>query len=184
MNQQSLINAVKTASRENWRDAISWLAYTVLGTFLPLLASFFLLGLRHQEFHLNDFLRHGEFALYTAAFLAPALQLIVRSMRTSGYVLGTGSVLISVFGLVLSAIVYSGVVTSSGLPSGVSQILDERFLFWISILMLPASLAFSLVVNLMENQRMSPNFDELEAHSRQNLAEQFQKKLEAEDGRQ
>ena len=86
------------------------MAYNFLGSLMPIWATFFLLKLHHQRFYLNDFVKHGEFALYTAAFLAPALQLVVRNIRSSKYVLGTGAVLFAVAGLVFSGIIYSGVV--------------------------------------------------------------------------
>jgi hypothetical protein len=57
--------------------------YNLLGSLMPIWGTYFVLKLHQQPFHLNDFVKHGEFALYTAAFLAPALQLVVSNIKSA-----------------------------------------------------------------------------------------------------
>ena len=155
------------------------MAYNLLGSLMPIWASFFLLKLHHQHFYLNDFVKHGEFALYTAAFLAPALQLVVRNIRDSKYVLGTGAVLFAVAGLVASGIIYSGVVL--GVPS--PQQIDEGFLFYVSIILFASSLGFAVLVALFEYQPVNLNVRKSEEEGEKLLARKFSgKKPEAAVG--
>ena len=129
---------------------------------MPIWGTYFLLKLHHQPFHIDDFAKHGEFALYTAAFLAPALQLVVQNIKDSRYVLGTGAVLFAVAGLVVAVTVYSGVVVGAPFPES----LDEHFLFTVSIVLFLASLGFAVVVTLIENQLLNPNLQKSDAEDR------------------
>jgi hypothetical protein len=153
--------------------------YNLLGSLMPIWGTYFLLQLHHQHFVLNDFIKHGEFALYTAAFLAPALQLVVRNIRDAKYVLRPGAVLFAVAGLVVSGIIYSGVVV--GVPS--PQQIDEEFLFKVSIILFASSLAFAVLVTLIENQQLNPNVTKSEADDRKALDDKVSaKKPESASG--
>jgi hypothetical protein len=139
---------------------------------MPIWGTYFLLKLHHQQFYINDFARHGEFALYTAAFLAPALQLVVRNIRDAKYVLGTGAVLFAVAGLVVAVNVYSGVVVGVPFPEKI----DETFLLSVSIILFVASLGFAVLVTLIENQLLHPNVQKSETEDRKELNARFTQK--------
>jgi hypothetical protein len=181
LRRSEILYAVQVASWENWRDTISWLGFNVLGSFMPIWGSFFLLRLSGQAFVIRDFMKHGEFALYTAAFLAPALQLIVRNLRNKRYILRTGSVLLCLAGLLISAIVYAGVVTMTGPPGFSAQRLNEEFLFRTSWIIFPASLIFVLGVTLLQNQMENPNVPEIEESQEAQLRKRFERKVEDGD---
>jgi hypothetical protein len=136
---------------------------------MPIWGTYFLLRLHHQQFYLNDFIKHGEFALYTAAFLAPALQLVVRNIKDAKYVLGTGAVLFAVAGLVVAVNIYSGVVVGVSYP----QQLDELFLFRVSIILFLSSLGFAVLVALIQDQISSPQVEESEASEQRSLNQRF-----------
>jgi hypothetical protein len=136
---------------------------------MPIWGTYFLLKLHREHFYLNDFIKHGEFALYTAAFLAPALQLVVRNIKDAKYVLGTGAVLFALAGLVVAVNIYSGVVVGVPYP----QQLDETFLFRVSIVLFLSSLGFAVLVTLIENQLVNPNVEKSEAEDRRRLNEKF-----------
>jgi hypothetical protein len=177
LRRSEILYAVQVASWESWRETISWLGFNVLGSFMPLWGSFFLLRLANQPFVFRDFMKHGEFALYTAAFLAPALQSIVRNLRNKRYVLRTGPVLLSFAGLLISAIVYGGVAMMTGPPGASTQKLNEEFLFRTSWIILPASLVFVFCVTLIQNQMENPNVSEIEESQRVELRRRFERKV-------
>jgi hypothetical protein len=183
----SLLVTIRRASPGAWWETLLWVGYNFLGSLMPIWATFLLLRLHHQHFRLNDFVKHGEFALYTAAFLAPALQLVVRNIKNSKYVLGTGAVLFAVAGLVFSGIIYSGVAPAApsleqtGLPPPLG--IDERFLFYVSMILFTLSLAFAVLVTLIENQPLSTNIQKSEEEGEKQLADKFSgKKPEAAVG--
>jgi uncharacterized membrane protein YhaH (DUF805 family) len=174
-----LLFTIRSASWRSWWQTLLWVGYNLLGSLMPIWGTYFLLQLHHQNFVLNDFIKHGEFALYTAAFLAPALQLVVRNIRDAKYVLGTGAVLFAVAGLVVSGIIYSGVVV--GVPS--PQQIDESFLFKVSIILFASSLAFAVLVTLIENQQLNPNVTKSEADDQKALNDKVSaKKPESASG--
>jgi hypothetical protein len=159
-----------------------WVAYNFLGSLMPIWGTYFLLHLYDQPFVLNDFAKHGEFALYTAAFLAPALQQVVKSIRNQKYVLGTGAVLIAVTGLVISAIIYSGLTTGLTLKTSLEQhggpvVLlakpSEAFLFSSTLVLFGSSLVFAFIVTLIENVLMDPSPSKMEGESEAKLRTQF-----------
>ena len=113
IERHPLLLTVNSARQRHWQATVMWVLYNFLGSLMPIWSTYFLLRLYSQSFVLNDYVKHGEFALLTAAFLAPALQQVVQSIRDERYVLGTGAVFLAVTGLVISAILYSGVVVKS-----------------------------------------------------------------------
>jgi hypothetical protein len=167
-----LIFAIRSASFRIWFQTLQWLGYNLLGSLMPIWGTYFLLRLHHQQFYLNDFVKHGEFALYTAAFLTPALQLVVTNIRNAKYVLGTGTVLFALAGLVVAVNIYSGVAV--GLPS--PQQIDEHFLFLVSVILFLSSLAFAFLVTLIEYQVANPNPRKSEAEDSRELNERFSEK--------
>jgi hypothetical protein len=167
-----LLFTIRNASAKSWWQTLLWVGYNLLGSLMPIWGTYFLLKLHHQHFQINDFAKHGEFALYTAAFLAPALQLVVRNIKDAKYVLGTGAVLFAVAGLVVAVNVYSGVVV--GVPA--PETIDEVFLLRVSIILFLASLVFAVVVTLIENQLLNPNVRKSDAEDRRALDVKFTQK--------
>lgn len=163
---------IRNASRKSWWQTILWVGYNALGSLIPIWGTYFLIRLHRQHFQMNDFVKHGEFALYAATFLAPALQLVVRNIRDSRYLLGTGAVLAAVFGLLISVVLYSGVVVGVKSP----QEIDEVFLFWTSIGLFALSLGFAVLVTLIENEQLNPNVRKTEAAEQSILNEKFSQK--------
>lgn len=176
-----IAEAVLSARRETWRHTISWLGFNVLGSFMPIWGSFFLLKLYGQPFNWNDFVKHGEFALYTASFLAPALQVVIRNIRDARYVLGSGSVLLALFGLLCSAIIYASIATSIAAKLSSTIQIDEPFLFQVSFILFPVSFTFAVVVTLIENQMSTPNVSAIEKDQREELRERIEHKIETTD---
>ena len=176
-----LLLALRSATWHHWRSTLMWVAYNILGSLMPIWGTYFLLHLYHQSFILNDFAKHGEFALYTAAFLAPALQQVVQSIRHQRYVLGTGAVLISVTGLVVSAIIYSGLTTGSTLmlrPANSSNLLaptslNESFLLASTLVLFALSLMFAFAVMLIEKVVFEPSLANMESASEKKLQHEF-----------
>jgi hypothetical protein len=169
---RELFFTIRKASARSWWQTLLWVGYNMLGSLMPLWGTYFLLKLHHQAFHVNDFSKHGEFALYTAAFLAPALQLVLRNIKDAKYVLGTGAVLFAVAGLVVAVNVYSGVVVGVAPPDTI----DELFLLQVSIILFLASLGFAVVVTLVENSILNPNVRKADAEDRKVLEGKFTQK--------
>jgi len=180
MRTVGLIAAVKQSSWEDWKETLYWLGFNVLGGLLPTWGSALLLRLRGQQLVYSDFAKHGEFALYSAAFLAPALLVIFRYVKRSRYVLGAGSGLMAVSGLLVSALVYATAASASANPT--DHAIDVGYLVAFSTGLLVFSLIVALLVAFVENQATNLNLQQVESRQQEELRTKFERKLEGGDG--
>lgn len=167
----ALFLTIRKAAWKSWWQTVLWVGYNALGSLMPIWGTFFWIKLHGQSFHMNDFVKHGEFALYAATFLAPALQAVVRNVRDAKYLLGTGAVLLASFGLLVSVALYSGVVGAKS-PNEI----DQTFLFRTSIGLFVVSLGFAVIVTLLENEQTNLNIRGAEAAVQTALDQQVSKK--------
>jgi len=93
-----LVRCLTTVSGKTWQRTVTWFGFNVLGGLMPLWGTLLLWRLHSQNFQFYDLLKHGEFALYAAAFLAPSLQVIASNIKNTKYVLGAGTVFLLVTG--------------------------------------------------------------------------------------
>src|ERR1700722_6228496 len=83
VNPIDLVTAVRTCSREHWRNAGKWLAFTVGCGFLPIIIGLLLVwGLSTKSFNWYDFVVHGEFVIYSATLVAASTRLISKDTET------------------------------------------------------------------------------------------------------
>ena len=118
---------------------------------MPIWGAFFLLRLHHTPFLWGDFARHGEFGIYAAAFLAPAIYQILKSIKRDTFPLKAGSVLLAVFGILTSAFIYAG-TNPQFAPSAAVQggAVDEAYLMKVSGTLLLLAFTFGFFVTLMD----------------------------------
>jgi len=125
---------------------------------MPIWGAFFLLRLHHTPFVWVDFARHGEFGIYAAAFLAPAIYQILRSIRKDTFPLKTGFVLLGLFGILLAAFIYAGTNPQFAVNAAVQGgAIDEAYLMWFSGSLLSLAIAFSFFVTLMDAVANDPD---------------------------
>jgi hypothetical protein len=136
---------------------------------MPLWGTLLLWRLHSQNFQFYDLLKHGEFALYAAAFLAPSLQVIASNIKNTKYVLGAGTVFLLVTGLVVAVLIYSGVQPP--------QNVDLRTLTNWSSSLLIASVLFSVFVTLVEHQMLQPDLGATEDEELADLSSRLEGKL-------
>lgn len=175
----NVITSIRQSSWDDWKETLYWLGFNVLGGLLPTWGTALVLRLRGQRILFADFARHGEFALYSAAFLAPALLVIFRYARRSRYVLGAGSGLMAVAGLLVCALVYATATSAAINPSEHS--VDVPYLVNFSTSLLVLSLVLALLVAFVENQAMNLNLREVDSRQREDLKKKFDEKLEEND---
>ena len=125
---------------------------------MPIWGAFFLLRLHHTPFLWVDFARHGEFGIYAAAFLAPAIYQILKSIRKDTFPLKTGFVLLGLVGVLLAAFIYAGTNPQFAVNASVQAgTIDEAYLMWFSGTLLSLAFAFSFFVTLMDTVANDPD---------------------------
>ncbi len=186
MSRVGLFAAVRQSSLEDWKETLNGFGFNVLGALLPSWGTALLLPLFGHELLYGDFAKHGEFALYSAAFLSPALFVILRHMKKGRYVLGSGFALFVVAGLLASALVYAGVTSAAPIANATtmsnSQSLNDRYLVVLSTLLLLFSLVVTMLVSFVENKTATFNMQEVESQEQDKLREKFEKKRGSGDG--
>lgn len=170
----NIINSIRQSSWDDWKETLYWLGFNVLGGLLPTWGTALVLRLRGQQIFFADFAKHGEFALYSAAFLAPALLVIFRYARRSRYVLGAGSGLLAVAGLLVCALVYA-TATSASSAIG-AQPIDVDYLVKVSVALLLLGMGMSALIAFLEGQAGQFNFHRIRERQMEDLTRKFERR--------
>ena len=119
---------------------------------MPLWVTLFMRWAYGVPFNLQGFILRGDFALYSAAFLAPILYQIAARMKREKTVLGTGAIILSTLGLVFSALIYT-VVNPEMITNGATpQVHNTAGVIKVSLGLLIVAFLFAVCVFLNEQQ--------------------------------
>jgi hypothetical protein len=158
IKRPAIVKSILNCSPKNWREAILWAFSNIVGSFMPIWGAFFLLRLHRTPFLWVDFASHGEFGIYAAAFLAPAIYQILKSIRKDKFPLKTGSVLLALFGILMAAFIYAGTNPQFAANASVQRgTIDEKYLMRMSGTLLFLAFAFSFLVTLMDTVSSEPD---------------------------
>ena len=172
VNPVNLVSAVRSCSREHWRTAGKWLAYTVGCGFLPVIVGLLLVwGLSTKTFDWHDFVVHGEFVIYSAALVAASTRLISKDTETFPFVHREMFVLSAILTLMCSIALYSAIKTATLLS--LQTTINNNFIVRFSLALLSFSLAFFFLVFLLDQQRITPNVKGIARLKEQKLSDDF-----------
>lgn len=160
------------ATRADWRDGGYWVAYTLLGGTVPIWGGYLILRLLSHHPTLGDFTQHGEFAIYTAAILAPGLHTVVRDLKVPGFKGRQLLLLLSVFLMFISMCVYAAV--SSAFLSNPLIVIDQGVLGWVTLPVFAVSLVVAFCVTVLDYSRLSSDPRAVDASQRERLKKQFE----------
>ncbi|MDP2278702.1 MAG: hypothetical protein Q8K51_10810, partial [Nitrospirota bacterium] len=162
----------RIATKEHWWDAIISMLFTLFGSLLPLWASYILLKVLASKFSFTDFIDHGEFALYSAALLSPALYIIGKDRTPAGFPYRIFFILILPMGLLFATLVFSGVVFAT-VTQNQPLNLNKEFLRNSTVILLILSVLFPFLINVLDNIRREPDMRTIKAHEMKKLEDQF-----------
>lgn len=170
--------------KQHYLDALSWLAYTCLGGLLPLWGSWLLLKVCNQPTPLKDFVGNGEFALYAAAFLSPAMYQLFRTNK-GGFPAGKWFGLLVFFLLAFSAILFAGVLVTQKITNAAKlpSVINETFLLTWSTAAFIVSVGLSFVITVIEAARDSYDPIAEDSQQQKSLANQLRKMRRSENER-
>src|SRR5438034_10075121 len=168
----NLCSALTATTREHWNNSLKSFIYTLVGSLLPIWGSWLLLPILSQSVDWSDFVKHREFALYSAAFLSPALYLITRDVAQAPFVHRQLFALSTIVLIVCAALLFAGVTAATkGSIHGI--VLDEKVLIKVSIPLLLLSSLVAFVVTVLDNARLRPDVRRLAAGSERQLEKDF-----------
>jgi hypothetical protein len=146
-----------SAIRRHYKETSKWLAFTLLGGLLPVLGGMLLFRLFSIKFDFATFSSNGEFALYSAALIAPACYLIVKDYKNSIFIYRSIFTLVSLLCLLASTILFAGVTAVNSI--GKDQIpfkLDLDFLRIITLVLFAVSVIISFIATAVDTYRILP----------------------------
>jgi len=162
-----LISILKSEKFCPWWDAFICLLFTLVGSLAPVWIGAILVRLFSRWAGWFAFFSHGEFSIYSAAFLASTLYLMAKGSKPKA------KILFPVIGLLLSAVLFAG-VTSQDIFSSENITIDQNFLFNISWPLFFCSIALFFSTNVSENIRLAANISEVARQEYNKLDKNFE----------
>lgn len=169
------IKPFHATSWDNWRDAFNSHLYLLFGSLLPIWLSPFLLKTISVEFKWTDFVDHGELALYSAALISPAIYIITKNRKNIGFPYNTQLIIFSISLLLMSCIVFAGVIVSTIIKGPEFFILNISFLRYTTILLLVLSILLSYLVSVFDNLLTSLDMSAIKGREMEELESKFDK---------
>ncbi len=164
-----------SALGKHWKETTNWLLYTLVGGLVPVWGGMVLFGLFSKPLAFSAFSSNGEFAIYSAAILAPSLYLILKDLSTSNFLYRHFFSLVCIFGLGVSMILFAGVtaVNTGGLGA---VTLNQGFLRRVTIILFLISVIVAFLVTALDSARMGIDIKQVRQEresQEQNLEKEF-----------
>jgi hypothetical protein len=170
----TFLEALGSTTWPHWRDGAMWLGFNLVGSLTPIWFGWLLLTLLSRPPSWADLSSHGEFALYSAAMLAPTLYILLRDLRAPGFpgrlVLG----LLAFTAAVVSTGFFAAVTTAFAIPQPLLKI-NQAFLRSGTLGLFVFSALLAFVVTVVDNARSQPDIRGMAATQEQELAKDFEK---------
>ncbi len=157
---------------KNWQDATYWLAYTLIGGLTPIWCGYLFLRIFSQHPTWDQFTEHGEFALYTAAIIAPAFHTVSRELKVPG-LRGRSFFLIARFCSMFVAVCVYVAVSCTTLSVGLPTEIDQSFLRWLTIGLFLSTTLLAFLITVLDYARLSSDLRQVVAGQEQDLKDEF-----------
>jgi hypothetical protein len=173
----------RNSKPEHWREGVAWLAWSLIGGLFPVWLTVIGLGLTKQAIRLAIFTDNGEFAIYSASYVAGTLYILFRDFQ---HPKATSFPSRSLLGLAFCALLLSsaamfmvvclfGVLAQAGPWSNILTILDRDALRTMSLVVFPVAMFLSFLVVVADNIRIMPDLDKMRRNQLDELGDQFDK---------
>lgn len=155
-----------------WRHAAWWLAYSMVGSLLPIWAGVLVLNVYNLEVGLATFASHGEFFIYSASFATPVFHHLHRDWRGKQFLHGRWFQWFAVLSVLVSAVVY-GVLLASEQSAEVQAQLDMSFVYAAGYVLLPLTILLGFLVTAFEQVMTGLDAQEVNRSRQKKLGEDF-----------
>ena len=164
------MDRIITAIRNNWKDTANWLAYTLIGGLIPVWGGMVAFVLLSKPVLFSSFSSNGEFAIYSAAMLAPSLYLIAKDRTTSNFLFRPFFSLMCIVGLLLSTILFA-IVTAVNTGGLGTVSLNVGFLRVFTLLLFAGSVLLSFVVTSVDAERIGIDIDQVRKKKKEQITD-------------
>jgi hypothetical protein len=167
----SPLEALRNTKWEHWRESLLLTLFTVGAGLSPVWIGWILLKVYHQRPTLAAFAHNGDFAIYSAALVAPIIYLIVKEHRVP-FASRAIYTLASVVLLAFSVASYAAVAPATvGIAPDLRP--DMAFLAPVTLWAYTLSVVLALVVTALDNARMFPDVRAITERQQHDLEQKF-----------
>lgn len=168
----SMLRALRLTTWDNWQEAVWLMLFSAIGGLAPVWIGWILLRGYGSSASIVSFAKAGEFALYSAALMAPTIYTIVSERSPMRFVGQPAYMLLAVTGLVLSIAAYAMIapVAIGVLPFAGLQI---DLIATGTLALYCFCLALSFLVTGLDNARTSDAVTEIVRAQREALDREF-----------
>ncbi len=125
----AFFNAIKTIEGPHWRTATWSLIFTMIFGLLPTWVTIIMLKIFSLDISFKNLVDDGQFAIYSAAFIATGLYFVARDFNTSKFKGRPGFILILCALIILASLL----VGSVSIAGEVNLPIDRIFIRYVSI---------------------------------------------------
>lgn len=168
----TLTSVLKNATRAHWGDAFTLLLYTVLGGLLPVWVGMIVAGLFSDSARLIDFASHGEFAVYSAATIAPVIYLMVHERQVVPFPRRAVFVLVTITCLVLSVAFFGIIAAVTGEMVSAQQV-NVEFLATTTFVLFVFCVLLYFLSTVIDQARTTPPVRQLHQKHIHDLNKEF-----------
>ncbi|WP_379135203.1 hypothetical protein [Paenibacillus sp. sgz500958] len=163
---------IKSATGEQWKSTSLWLFYTLVGSLIPTWGGIVLLFFFNKWQGWYLFYEKGEFILYSAALLAPALYVLIKEAKRPGFQL---MAVISIIILIISGLLYSAIALLSYNIIDSDIKIDMGLLANISLWLFLISIIIAFFAELLSKIQQDPNVEGIRSIEMTNLEDEYNK---------
>ena len=163
--------AVQQVNRRHLRDSAEWFLYMMVASLFPVWGGAILYWITPGGVSWLNFASHGEFALYSAALLAPAIHIAVTEREEVSFPSRGLFVLVAISFLLISVLIFAGITVLQHIDI-IDPVEEESVALW-SLALFAVSSLLSLIVNLFDNLRRAPDIQKLVALKQRVLEAKF-----------
>jgi hypothetical protein len=163
----------------NWKESSKWLLYTYIGGLFPVWGGFLLFSLYKKSPGLENFTDNGEFALYSAALLAPSLYYILKDYKESNFLYRHFFAAVAIVGLFISVLYYTAVVSVvvGQIPIPI-DLVNLRNVTWVLFIV---TTILSYLVNALDHER---NYNDITKERQRDFEKLKKDFVEVREGQQ
>jgi hypothetical protein len=170
------MKTITYATNEQWKSTMYWLLYTLIGGLVPTWGGAILLWIFGNWRGWEPFYANGEFILYSAALLAPALHILIKDARKPGFQL---LAILNLAILFISFLLYAAIALSAFNIVNTEYKINLSLLSILSIWLFVLSVIISFLSELLENVKSDPDVEKIKSDQMYELSGEF-KKLKSE----
>jgi hypothetical protein len=175
-----VLTALRATKPSHWRDAASWLYYTVGIGCVAFWGPIMLMDLLSRKVELMQLIGHGELVVYSAGLIAPAIPLILKDWKGSPYSQPKWFLGIIVLHLLTAVLVFASSTIASAFPALIN--LDSAALRTYSYWLVSVAVLIGFLTTLFDNLRADPNVAAIKQAQEDDLRKKFEASRDKSDG--